>query len=569
MKGTAVVPAELGSKASRRPARRMGTHWGWFIAAWSVALLVVLPVLAVCFLALPTPEDGRGVWMHLLTTVLPGYVWTSLLLMLGVALMAGSIGLTTAWLTTMYQFPLRRFYEWGLLLPFAVPANVIAYVYTDVLEFAGPVQGWLRELFGWETPRDYWFPEIRSLGGAIVMISLVLYPYVFMLARAAFLEQSTSLRDASRTLGCNALQSFWRVALPGARPAIAVGLALTLMEALNDFGTVDYFAVRTLTAGIFNVWLNMGSVSGAAQIALCLMLFIIGLVWIERHARRRQKLFGKSEQFRRYRRPVLAGRQGWLASLACFLPLGMGFFFPVGVLVRHAVVYFEASWTAEFVEFAMNSLILSTSAALLTLAIGILLAYAKRLDRTRSVQHALKLSSLGYAMPGAVIGLGVLIPLAGFDNALDTFMRDTFGISTGLLLTGSMAAIVIAYVVRFLAVSAGAIEASLDKVTPSMDMAARSLGENTWRTLWRVHLPLIRPGLLTAALVVFVDAMKELPATLLLRPFDFDTLATNVYQYASDELLEMAALPALVIVAVGVLPVIVLSRTIVASRREV
>ena len=563
--GAITGPTDIQRK---RSVVRAGTHWGWLLSAWAVALVVLLPILAVGLLALTGQDGGGSIWGHLATTVLPGYVRTSLLLMLGVALLATSIGVTTAWLTSMYHFPLRRFYEWGLLLPFAVPANVIAYVYTDILEYAGPVQNWLRELFGWTTPRDYWFPEIRSLGGAVVMISLVLYPYIFMLARAAFLEQSASLRDASRTLGCNGWQSFWRVALPSARPAIAVGLALTLMEALNDFGTVDYFAVRTLTVGIFNVWLNMGSVRGAAQIALCLMLFIVGLIWVERHARRRQRQFSKGEQFRHFRRPALHGAKGWLASLACFLPLGAGFFFPVGVLARHAVVYFEQSWSARFLEYALNSLVLSSSAAMLTLLIGVLLAYAKRLDRTRSVQYAVKLSSLGYAMPGAVIGLGVLIPLAGFDNALDAFMRDTFGNSTGLLLTGSMAAIVVGYVVRFLAVSSGAIEASLDKVTPSMDMASRSLGENTLSTLWRVHLPLIRPGLLTAVLVVFVDAMKELPATLLLRPFDFDTLATNVYQFASDELLELAALPALVIVVAGVLPVIVISRAIVASRRE-
>ncbi len=567
MKAEAASMAEIEAPRQRR-GRRVGTHSGWFLSAWSVAAMVCLPVFAVIYLAF-TGEDGGGeVWSHLANTVLPDYVLTSLQLMLGVVLLAGSIGVVAAWLTTMYQFPLRRFYEWSLLLPFAIPANVIAYVYTDVLEYAGPFQNGLRALFGWSSPRDYWFPEIRSLGGAIIMLSLVLYPYVFMLARAAFLEQSTVLRDVSRTLGCNGFQSFWRVALPSARPAIAVGLALTLMEALNDFGTVDYFAVRTLTAGIFNVWLNMGSVRGAAQIALCLMTFIILLVWLERYARRRQRQFGKGEQFRCYRRPTLLGARGWLASLACFLPLGLGFVLPVSILTRHAIVYFEQSWTDSFLDYAINSLTLSTLAALLTLLLGVLLAYAKRLDRTRSVQQALKLSSLGYAMPGAVIGLGVLIPLGAFDNALDAFMRDTFGISTGLLITGSMAAIVIAYVVRFLAVAAGAIESSLDKITPSMDMAARSLGENTLQTLRRVHLPLIRPGLLTAALVVFVDAMKELPATLLLRPFNFDTLATNVYQYASDELLEMAALPALVIVVAGVLPVIVISRTIVASRRE-
>ncbi|MDH2299256.1 MULTISPECIES: iron ABC transporter permease [Cobetia] len=558
--------------AIRRRQRRLGTHMGWFATAWGVAALVVMPVLAVIWLALfgddGSDQAGDGIWPHLVSTVLPDYVMTSLALVAGVAVLSGSMGVVSAWLTTMYQFPLRRTFEWSLLLPFAIPANVIAYIYTDVFEYAGPFQGALRALFGWDSPQDYYFPEIRSLGGAILMLSLVLFPYVFMLARSAFLDQSPSLRDASRTLGCNGWQSFWRVALPSARPAIAVGLALAMMEALNDFGTVDYFAVRSLTAGIFNVWLNMGSLRGAAQIALCLMIFVVTLIWLERHARRRQRQFGKGDRYRRYRRPTLHGWRAGLATLACLLPLLFGFLLPVGLLTRHAIRYFEESWTPDFAGYALNSLMLSVSAAVLTLIIGVLLAYAKRLDRTASVQQALKLSSLGYAMPGAVLGLGVLVPLSGFDNALDSFLRANFGFSSGLLLTGTMGAIIIAYVVRFLAIAAGSIESSLDKVTPSMDMAARSLGENTFSTLRRVHLPLIRPGLLTAALVVFVDAMKELPATLLLRPFNFDTLATHVYQYASDEMLEQAALPALVIVVVGILPVIVISRTIVASRSE-
>ncbi len=537
----------------------------WQFSVWLIAAIVLLPVLAVLWLAF-FPEEN--IWPHLLSTVLPDYIVTTLGLMLGVGVLAAWLGVSTAWVTTMYEFPGRRIFEWALLLPFAVPAYVIAYVYTDMLEYSGWLQVGLRELFGWQTARDYWFPEIRSLGGAVAMLALVLYPYVFMMVRATFIEQSASLRDAARTLGCNRRQVFWRVSLPTARPALAVGLALVLMEALNDFGTVDYFAVRTLTAGIYDVWLNMGNIGGAAQIASVMMIFILVLIGLERYSRRRQKQFSRGDRFKSFQRTRLTGRKAFACWLICIVPLAFGFVVPVLSLARHAVVYFEVSWTPDFLQMSWNSFMLSAVAALATIFLGLILAYGKRLVKAPSVQKAVRLSGLGYAMPGAVLAVGVIIPLAAFDNAVDDLFESWFGISTGLLLSGTVFAVIFAYVVRFLAVSAGSIESSLDKVTPSMDMAARSLGYNTLQILWKVHVPMIKPGVLTAALVVFVDCMKELPATLVLRPFNFDTLATHVYQFASDELLEESALSALVIVLVGIIPVILLSRSIIASRNE-
>ena len=535
----------------------------WFLGALGAAVLVALPVVSILLLAL-FPEEN--IWPHLSATVLPGYLRTTLALLFGVGGGTLLLGIATAWLVTMCRFPGRRVFEWALLLPFAVPAYVIAYAYTDLLEYAGPVQITLREWFGWRSKSDYWFPEIRSLGGAICMMTLVTYPYVYMLARAAFLEQSPHMLDAARVLGHGAWSSFFRVSLPLARPAIAVGLALVSMEAMNDYGTVDYFAVRNLTAGLYDVWLGMGNLGGGAQIASVMLIFVAMLISIERIGRRRQAHFQSSRRFQHLPSYALEGWRMVLAIAVCSLPLLLGFIIPAGVLAYYAVGYFEQSWTPEFRRFALNSILLSSTAALLALMIGVFLAYSRRLNRGRYLTAAVRLASLGYAIPGAVLAIGVMIPFSRFDNTIDAWMRDWFGISTGLLLSGTVFAILFAYVVRFLAVALGSVESSLSKITPTMDMAARSLGHGPLATLRRVHLPLMRGGLLTAALVVFVDCMKELPATLVLRPFNFDTLATYVYQYASDELLEQCALAALLIVVVGLLPVIGLSFSISRSR---
>ncbi|GAA0789142.1 ABC transporter permease [Marinobacterium sediminicola] len=547
---------------TRKPRRFMP---GWYSVAWGSAILVMLPVLAVFWLALFPTEN---IWPHLVDTILPIYVKTTLLLLAGVGSLSVIIGVGTAWLVTMCNFPGRRIFEWALLLPFAMPAYLIAYLYTDLLEYAGPVQSFLRELFGWQTAQDYWFPEIRSLGGAISMLTLVLYPYVYLLSRASFLEQSMSIRDASRIFGCSPMQSFYRVSLPVARPAVAVGLSLVSMETLNDFGTVDYFAVKSLSAGIYDAWLNMGNLGAAAQIATLMLVFVIMLISLERIARSRQKQFNASDRFRSIDRYSLSPVRSALATLACALPVLLGFLIPFMVLGNYALPRLDQFTEADFLAHASHSFTLSALAALLTVAVAVILAYSKRLyPGFKSLALATRLSSLGYALPGAVLAIGVIIPLAAFDNSIDAFMREHFGFGTGLLLSGTPFAIVFAYCVRFLAVSSGSVESSLAKVTPSMDMASRSLGMNPLQTLRKVHLPLIRGGLLTALLVVFVDGMKELPATLILRPFNYDTLATYVYQYASDEMLETSALAALLIVLVGIVPVILLSRTITSTRQ--
>lgn len=554
--------ASIAFFTSSKPARQRYAFW--LLPPFAVAFFIALPIISILLLALFPAEN---IWPHLSATVLPGYIVTTLALLAGVGSGTLVLGVATAWLVTMCRFPGKRFFEWGLILPFAVPAYVIAYVYTDLLEYSGLVQSSLRQWFGWQSKADYWFFEIRSLGGAITMLTLVTYPYVYMLSRAAFLEQSPAMLDAARSLGHSAWASFVRVSLPLARPAIAVGLALVLMETMNDFGTVDYFAVRNLTAGLYDVWLGMGNIGGGAQIATVMLLFMLGLITLERLGRRKQAHFQSSRRFQRLPVYHLHGWRTGLAVMVCLLPLILGFCLPASVLGYYAVVYFEQSWTEDFRRFALNSIVLSSTAALFAVAIGLLLAYSRRLYRNRSLTLAVRVASMGYALPGAVLAIGVMIPFSRFDNALDAWLRENFDISSGLLLSGTVFAILFAYVVRFLAVALGSVEASLGKVTPSMDMAARSLGQGSWGVLRRVHLPLIRGGLLTAVLVVFVDCMKELPATLILRPFNFDTLATYVYQYASDELLEQCALAALLIVLVGLLPVIGLSYGISHSRR--
>jgi len=535
----------------------------WFVSASFVAFMVGLPIVAVFYLAL-YPEEN--IWPHLASTVLPGYISSTLILMFGVGSLSLFMGVGSAWLVTMCKFPGRKVLEWALLLPFAVPAYVIAYVYTDLLEYAGLVQGGLRELFGWYSSKDYWFPEIRSMGGAITMMSLVLYPYVYLMTRSAFLEQSMSLFSVSRNLGHTPLQSFFRISLPVARPAIAVGLSLVLMETLNDFGTVDFFAVRTLTAGLYDTWLNMGNIGGAAQIASLMLIFVVTLIYMERFSRRKQKQFESKNQGHALEQFQLTGLRAAAALFFCALPVIAGFLVPITVLGYYAYHYFEVSWTNNFLNHALNSFTLSVIAAITTIVLGVMLAYSKRLNSRGITRFLVRFSGLGYAMPGAVLAVGIIVPFAAFDNAIDDIFRQHFGLSTGLLLSGTTFAIIFAYTVRFLAVSAGSVESSLAKVTPSMDMASRSLGHNNLSTLFRVHLPVIRGGILTAALIVFVDCMKELPATLILRPFNFETLATHVYQFASDELLEQSALAALIIVLVGIIPVIFLSKSISSTR---
>ena len=537
---------------------------GWSITAFLVAAIVCLPLLCVVWLAF-FPEEN--IWPHLYNTVLSDYVINTIVLLIGVALGTLVIGVSCAWLVTHHEFPGRAFFNWALLLPFAVPAYVIAYVYTDLLEFAGPVQSLLRDLFGWKLASEYYFPAIRTLPGAILMMILVLYPYVYLLARAAFLEQSASIAEAARSLGVSPTARICKVALPMARPAIVVGLSLVMMETLNDYGTVDYFAVRTLTAGLYDVWLGMNNLGGGAQIATLLLIFVMVLIGLEKSSRRNQQNFQPSaSRFRPSGRTALKKSHAIAATLFCLLPVLLGFVIPAWILGGYTITYFDESWNRDFRQSALHSIGLSSIAAVAAVCIGILLSYSKRLHPTRNMKFSVGLASLGYAVPGAVLAIGIMIPFAAFDNTVDAIATRFFGISTGLLLSGTVFALVFAYTVRFLAMAYGSINTSMKKISPHMDDAARSLGHSPSTILRKVHLPLIRSGILTAALVVFVDCMKELPATLVLRPFNFDTLATQIYQFASDELIGQSALYALLIVLVGLVPVILLSVRIDHSR---
>ncbi|MFQ5534761.1 MAG: ABC transporter permease [Sphingomonadales bacterium] len=547
------------------PARpRFGLKFdGWTAFALAIAGLLAIPVLVV-FAAVFTPAGE--VWRHLADTVLSRYIFNTLVLALGVGIGTLVIGVGTAWLVSMCRFPGRRLFEWALFLPMAVPAYVLAYSYTGMFEFAGPVQSLLREIFGWAR-NDYWFPEIRSLGGAIAMLTLVFYPYVYLLSRAAFLEQSICVLEVSRTLGCSATRGFFRVALPLARPAIVGGLALALMETLGDFGTVDYFAVDTFTTGIFRTWFGLGDPGAAAQLAAILTGFVFILIVVERLSRRGARYHHTSSRYRslpNYR--LTGGRAGW-AFIACALPVFLGFVLPGFQLVVWAIQTMDQILTPDFGRLALHTVALGAGTAFISVLVALILAYGMRLNRnSRVMPGAARVAGMGYAVPGTVVAVGVLIPFAWFDNTIDAWMRASFGVSTGLFLSGTLAAVCFAYIVRFLAVSLNTVEASLAKITGSMDDAARSLGQTAFGALRRVHLPLMSGSLLTAALLVFVDVMKELPATLILRPFNFNTLAVRAYELASDEQLAEAAGPALAILAAGIIPVVLLSRAIARAR---
>jgi len=549
-----------GSFAGFSLARGGGTLW--CAAAIFIAVCVSIPVLVVTSsVFFPTGE----VWDHLADTVLPRYMTNSALLLLGVGIGTFIVGVGTAWLVTMYQFPGRAIFEWALILPFAVPAYVLAYTYTGMFEFAGPVQTFLRELFGW-TRQDYWFPEVRSLGGAVWMMTFVLYPYVYLLSRAAFIEQSVCVFEVSRTLGCNRFKSFISVGLPLARPAIVAGMTFALIETLNDFGTAEYFAVDTLTTGIFRTWIGLGQPVAAAQLAAVLMTFVMAVVLLERWTRGHSKVHHTSTRHRSLPRFKLPLVRAVGVSLVCFLPIFFGFLLPCSALIVWSVETAGEMLNAEFFTYAFNSFLLAAVTALLAVLIGLFLAYGHRLRSGFVMTAATRIASLGYAIPGAVIAVGVLIVYTTVDRTIDGWVREAFGFSTGLLLTGTVAGVVIAYLVRFLAVSLSTAEAGLTKITPNMDAAARTLGHPPRAVLRQVHAPLMWGSVLTAGMLVFVDVMKELPATIILRPFDFDTLAIRAYQLASDERLADASSSALAIVLVGILPVIALSVAIARSR---
>jgi len=530
-----------------------------------IALLLAIPVMVILSsLFVPTSST----WDHLAETVLSEYIINSLILAAGV--MSGTllIGTSTAWLTTMCRFPGHKIFEWALLLPLAMPAYIIAYTYTGIFDFSGPIQTTLRDWMGWGYG-DYWFPELRSIGGAVVMLSLVLYPYVYLLARAAFLEQSVTVLEVSRSLGDGPWRAFRRVALPLARPAIIAGLSLALMETLADYGTVQYFGVSTFTTGIFRTWFGLGDPTSASQLAALLLSFLFVLLAVEKFSRRKARYHHTSSSaYRPLSAYRLQGWRGWGASMVCLLPLLLGFIVPATQLGVWAFETWQEMVNSEFYRLVGNSLALAATTALLALVIALLLAYGLRLKRDPVSNAAVRIAGLGYAIPGTVIAIGVIIPFAWLDNTVDEWMRRQFDISTGLILSGTLFALIFGYLVRFLSVSLQTVESGLGKIRTNMDEAARSLGANSRMVLFKIHLPMMRGSLLTALLLVFVDVMKELPATLVLRPFNFNTLAVRAFELASDERLADSSTAALMIIGAGLIPVLILSYTITRSRKK-
>lgn len=536
----------------------------WLILTGIIALVICIPVFSVTVLSFFPSEENT--WSHLMDTVLMDYIGNTITLMLTVGLGTLVIGVCTAWLVTAYEFPGRKVLVWALLLPLAIPAYIIANVYVEALEYAGPVQTVLRKFFEWRNAGDYWFPEVRSLGGAATMMTMVLYPYVYMLSRAAFLSQKESLINASRLAGKSNLQTFFQVVLPLARPGIALGVILVLMETIADFGTVEFFAVDTFTRGIYNVWLGMYDTNGAARLAVALLFFILILVYFEKQSRHRQRYHQSGASSQTLRSRKLSFMKSITAFLACSFPVILGFILPFTLLIKWSFQNYPHRYIETFWGDLFNSLTLAGTASILAVLLAIMLAYGTRLSDSKSLSFLTKIASMGYALPGPIIALGVLVPFAYFDNSLDLWMTNHFNVSTGLILSGTVFAIIFAYIIRFLAVSFGAVEAGLGKISFNMDEAAQSLGKNRLMTLVNVHVPLMKGSVLTALILVFVDGLKELPATLMLQPFNYSTLATRVFEYASDQKLQESAPWSVAIVLTGILPVILLSLSISQKR---
>lgn len=525
------------------------------------AAIVLMPIVAIVVIA---ATGGTGNWPHLVSNVIPRATSRTLLLLAGVGAATAVTGVVTAWLVASCDFPLRRLASGLLVLPLAIPSYLGAYAFAEFFSFTGPVQTAYRSLFGFQTSRDYWFPEVRTTGGAVLVLASVLYPYVYLSARSMFLMQGRAAADVARTLGASPLRVFARVQIPMARPAIMVGLTLVAMETLNDIGAVEYLGVQTLTFSIFDTWLNRGSLAGAAQIACIMLVFVVLLMVVERRARRRQRFASQktTAAVSDSVRLTLPGWKKWAATLACLTPPVIGFAVPVLVLGGYAARRLEQFASTRLVSALWNSVLVSASAAAIAVGLAFVLAYAARTTRSKATAAASRLASFGYGVPGTVLAMGVLIPLAKFDNALDAFLRAEFGVSTGLLLSGTGFAIIYACTVRFLTMAEGTVDAGFHKLSPHLDMAARTLGRTSSQTLWSVLMPMMRPATLTAALLVFIESMKELSATIMLRPFNFNTLATLVYEDASRAKVEDASVPAVIIVAAGLIPVFLVSRSL-------
>lgn len=539
---------------------------GWTFTALLFVAFFIFPFVSIGYLSLQA--NGENI-QHLWQTVLWHYIFNSSLLMLGTVCLSLIFALPAAWIISQYQFFGQKVLQWVLCLPLAIPAYLVGYLYTDLLDYPGTVQSFLRQLFGWSSPQDYWFPAIRTLGGACFVLALVLYPYIFLLVRIALLEQSENLLHSAKTLGANHFYLLKKVTLPLIRPAIAVGASLVAMETLGDFGTVYYFAVPTLTTAIYDTWLGYGDLGSASQISFLMLLMIFSLLWFERYSRRRQKIYQRGYEKKPNLKP-LKGWKCWVAQCYCWGLVSLAFFIPLGRLIYWSISYFDCTQVDNFIKYAGHSFSSSSIAAITCVFFALFLhfshRFAKPTPHNQQLGHySLILASIGYAIPGTILAIGVMIPYISADHLLNNILS-FFGISpVGLIFSGSIFALISAYTIRFSAMAVGSIDTALQKIPPSLDMASRTLGHNDWRMLRKVHIPLLSKGILTALMMVFIETMKELNASLLLRPFNFDTLATHVFTFTSDEQLEQAALPAVALVLVGLLPVIWLTRSLVQN----
>ena len=530
----------------------------WLIASGAVTLLVLAPIAA---LAVTAAAGSPDLWTHLFAFVLPVAARDTVILLVGVGIVSAVVGTASAWLVTAYDFPARRTFSWALLLPLAVPTYIVAYAYLDVLHPVGPLQTALRAVLGFDSPRDFRLPDVRSMTGCILLLGFVLYPYVFLTTRAMFLMQAANLLDAARTLGAGRRVVFFRVALPLARPAIAVGVSLAMMEALNDIGAAEFLGVRTLTVSIYTTWITRSDLPGAAQIALVLLALVAGVLLLERWARRRRQYANDAQGPRPMSPHRLSGGRALVAIALASVPVAIGFVVPAAYLVSESWKRMQfAGLAPALLSEALNTVLVALLATALTVLLAVIVIYAVRLGRDRTSTAMARIASLGYAVPGSVLAIGILPVATGADRFIDTLWTPATGGTVGLLMLGSVAALVYAYVVRFLAIATGGIESGFSRISPSLDEAARTMGEGAWRRLRRIHLPLTRPALISSALLVLVDCMKELPATLLLRPLGFETLATHLYAEAARGTYEDAAVAALMIVVVGLVPVVVLAR---------
>ncbi|MFC3179866.1 ABC transporter permease [Cypionkella sinensis] len=529
----------------------------WSLGAMLVGGIVLVPMLAVVWIAFHPTEN---IWPHLLSTVLPRYFTATLRMMLGVGVLSAAMGAGAGWLVVMYRFPGSRSLDYLLLFPMAIPAYVGAYALVDFLDYAGPLQIALRATFGWHNARDYWFPEINSEPAAIVVLSAALYPYVYLMTRAALREQSGASYEVARSLGLGPMAMFWRLGLPLVRPAIAAGVALTMMETVADFGTVSTFGVQTLTTGVFSTWLNGGNAGGAAQLAGVILLLVLVLLSVEHLGRRNARFHRPSRATRPVSPVALVGWRAWSATALCLVPFLLGFALPTGVMLGHALAKPQMWLAPGLLQAALNTVIVGGIAAVLTVSAALFLVYGVRMAGRTLARTVLPVTTLGYAMPGAVLAVGLLVPLAAVDHRVADLVLAVTGQDPGLMLTGTAAAIVLAYVVRFFGIAQGAVDSAFGRISPSLPLAARSLGRGQGGTLRDVYLPLMRGSVLTALLLVFVECVKELPATLLLRPFNFNTLATRVYELASLERIGEGAPAALIVTAMGLAAVALLVR---------